>query len=67
VLDRGDSAAATHAALDWPTGQDATRGRQVEYSIGEEPPTVRMERQVGLYDGAAAGGHAHRRREVLDP
>jgi hypothetical protein len=34
LLVRGDSAAATHAVLDWLTGQDATRGRRVEYSIG---------------------------------
>jgi hypothetical protein len=34
VLVRGDSAAATHAVVDWLTAQDAARGRQVEYSIG---------------------------------
>ncbi|SCG58023.1 IS1380 family transposase [Micromonospora halophytica] len=34
LLIRGDSAAATHAVLDWLTAQDAKRDRRVEYSIG---------------------------------
>ncbi len=34
LLVRGDSAAATHAVLDWLAAQDAKRGRRVEYSIG---------------------------------
>jgi hypothetical protein len=34
LLVRGDSAAATHAVLDWLVEQGAKRGRQVEYSIG---------------------------------
>jgi hypothetical protein len=34
LLVRGDSAAATHAVLDWLTAQDSKRGRRVEYSIG---------------------------------
>ncbi|MGW5673328.1 IS1380 family transposase [Micromonospora sp. NPDC003776] len=34
LLIRGDSAAATHAVLDWLTAQDAKRNRRVEYSIG---------------------------------
>jgi Transposase DDE domain group 1 len=34
VLVRGDSAAATHAVLDWLHAQGAKRGRVVEYSIG---------------------------------
>jgi hypothetical protein len=34
LLVRGGSAAATHAVLDWLTGQGAKRGRRVEYSIG---------------------------------
>jgi hypothetical protein len=33
LLIRGDSAAATHAVLDWLTGQNTTR-RTVEYSLG---------------------------------
>jgi Transposase DDE domain group 1 len=33
LLIRGDSAAATHAVLDWLTGQN-TRRRRVEYSVG---------------------------------
>ena len=33
LLIRGDSAAATHAVLDWLTGQNTTR-RRVEYSLG---------------------------------
>jgi hypothetical protein len=33
LLIRGDSAAATHAVLDWLTGQNTAR-RRVEYSIG---------------------------------
>ena len=31
---RGDSAAGTHAVLDWLVAQDAKRGRRVQYSIG---------------------------------
>jgi hypothetical protein len=34
LLVRGDSAAATHAVLDWLTGQNAKRGRRMEYSLG---------------------------------
>jgi len=34
VLVRGDSAAASHAVLDWLHAQDQKRGRRVEYSIG---------------------------------
>lgn len=34
VLVRGDSAAASHAVLDWLVEQDKRRGRSVEYSIG---------------------------------
>ncbi len=34
LLVRGDSAAATHAVLDWLTEQGRKRGRAVEYSIG---------------------------------
>jgi hypothetical protein len=34
LLVRGDSAAATHAVLDWLDQQNGKRGRQVEYSIG---------------------------------
>jgi hypothetical protein len=34
LLVRGDSAAASHAVLDWLVGQGAKRGRSVEYSIG---------------------------------
>jgi hypothetical protein len=34
LLVRGDSAAATHAVLDWLTAQDTKRGRRVGYSIG---------------------------------
>jgi Transposase DDE domain group 1 len=34
VLVRGDSAAATHAVLDWLVEQNRKRGRSVEYSIG---------------------------------
>jgi hypothetical protein len=33
LLSRGDSAAATHAVLEWLTGQNSSR-RQIEYSIG---------------------------------
>ncbi|MCW3820189.1 transposase [Micromonospora sp. DR5-3] len=33
-LIRGDSAAATHAVLDWLHEQDSKRGRRVEYSLG---------------------------------
>lgn len=34
LLVRADSAGASHAVLDWLTGQDAKRGHTVEYSIG---------------------------------
>jgi hypothetical protein len=34
LLVRGDSAAATHAVIDWLTAQGSKRGRAVEYSIG---------------------------------
>lgn len=34
LLVRGDSAAATHAVLEWLTAQDAKRNRRVEYSLG---------------------------------
>ncbi len=34
LLVRGDSAAATHAVIDWLTGQDRKRGRVVGYSTG---------------------------------
>jgi hypothetical protein len=34
LLVRGDSAAAAHSVLAWLAGQDAKRGRRVEYSIG---------------------------------
>ncbi|MFE9207620.1 IS1380 family transposase, partial [Micromonospora sp. NPDC007230] len=34
LLVRGDSAAATHAVLDWLTAQGRKRGRVVEYSLG---------------------------------
>ncbi|GAA1740874.1 IS1380 family transposase [Luedemannella helvata] len=34
LLVRGDSAAATHAVLDWLTEKGRKRGRTVEYSIG---------------------------------
>ncbi|MDG4786838.1 transposase [Micromonospora sp. WMMD1102] len=34
LLIRGDSAASTHAVLDWLTEQDSKRGRRVEYSLG---------------------------------
>jgi Transposase DDE domain group 1 len=34
LLVRGDSAAATHAVLDWLQEQNSKRGRQVEYSVG---------------------------------
>jgi hypothetical protein len=34
LLVRGDSAAATHAVIDWLTEQNRTPRRQVEYSIG---------------------------------
>jgi hypothetical protein len=34
LLVRGDSAAATHAVLDWLVEQDRRRGRTVEYSLG---------------------------------
>lgn len=34
MLIRGDSAAATHAVLDWLNEQDNKRGRRCEYSIG---------------------------------
>jgi hypothetical protein len=34
LLVRGDSAAASHAVLDWLVAQDSKRGRRVEYSIG---------------------------------
>jgi hypothetical protein len=34
LLVRGDSAAATHAVLDWLTAQGRRRGHTVEYSIG---------------------------------
>jgi hypothetical protein len=34
LLVRGDSAAATHAVLDWLHQQNTKRGRVVEYSIG---------------------------------
>jgi hypothetical protein len=34
LLVRGDSAAASHAVLDWLVEQGKRRGRQVEYSIG---------------------------------
>ncbi|MBQ0901304.1 IS1380 family transposase [Micromonospora sp. U21] len=34
LLVRADSAGASHSVLDWLTGQDAKRGRRVEYSIG---------------------------------
>lgn len=34
LLIRGDSAASTHAVLDWLHEQDSKRGRRVEYSLG---------------------------------
>ena len=34
LLVRGDSAAGTHAVLDWLVAQEAKRGRRVQYSIG---------------------------------
>ena len=34
LLIRGDSAAATHAVIDWLTAQDAKRNRRVQYSLG---------------------------------
>lgn len=34
LLIRGNSAAATHAVLDWFTQQDSERGRRVEHSLG---------------------------------
>ncbi|MGO1739929.1 MAG: IS1380 family transposase [Actinomycetaceae bacterium] len=34
LLIRSDGAGASHALLDWLTGQDRVRGRSVEYSVG---------------------------------
>ena len=34
LLVRADGAGASHGLLDWLTGQDAKRGRSVEYSVG---------------------------------
>ena len=34
LLIRSDGAGASHALLDWLTGQDQVRGRSVEYSVG---------------------------------
>jgi hypothetical protein len=47
ILVRADGAGASHALLDWLTGQDAKRGRRVDYSVGF-PVTQRVRDAIRL-------------------
>ena len=62
LLVRADGAGASHELLDWLTGQDAKRGRSVDYSVGfAVTEQVRDRDHPGSGESVDRGGRRRRR------